>query len=65
MKFNITYISSLNKALLFNAIQYWLPHIGEKIYIDGYRFVVKDIIYNLNRGESSDVNTTIVLDVIS
>lgn len=64
MKFVIAYINSQNNEILFQAIQYWMPKIGEKIYFNEYKFVVTDIIYHLSKGESTSVSVTIKLEVI-
>ena len=64
MKFVIAYINSQNNEILFQAIQYWMPRIGEKLSINDYNFIVTDITYHLSKGESASVSVTIKLEII-
>lgn len=65
MKFVIAYINSQNNEILFQAIQYWMPRIGEKIYIQGYHFIIKDIVYGIQKGESSNVSVSIEIEIVN
>lgn len=64
MKFVVAYVNSQNNEILFHAIQYWMPKIGEKLTINDYNFVVTDITYHFSKGESTSVSVTIKLEII-
>lgn len=62
MRFNITAIS--NGKIVFQGTMGYIPRKGEHIEMEGYTYVVENVIHILKRGMSYDNNVQLLVKYI-